>query len=56
MYSSHGSAHRLLPAVIDSIIILQAREKHFPESAIRNILWQLLQGLAFMHKHGFFHR
>ncbi|GAB6027811.1 hypothetical protein CHUAL_002041 [Chamberlinius hualienensis] len=30
--------------------------KPFPESVIRNIMYQVLQGLAFMHKHGFFHR
>ncbi|ESO92554.1 hypothetical protein LOTGIDRAFT_120723 [Lottia gigantea] len=32
------------------------RSKLFPESVIRNIIYQVLQGLAFMHKHGFFHR
>ena len=26
------------------------------EPVIRNIMYQVLQGLAFMHKHGFFHR
>jgi hypothetical protein len=35
---------------------MKAREKHFPEATVRNIMWQLFQGLAFMHKHGFFHR
>jgi male germ cell-associated kinase len=35
---------------------MKARERHFPEQAVRNIMWQLMQGLAFMHKHGFFHR
>ncbi len=33
-----------------------SRKKLFPESAIRNIMFQMLQGLAYMHKHGFFHR
>lgn len=28
------------------------RNKLFPESAIRNIMYQILQGLAFIHKHG----
>lgn len=32
------------------------REKPFPEAKIRNIIYQVFQGLAFMHKHGFFHR
>ena len=32
------------------------RTKLFPESVVRNIMYQVLQGLAYMHKHGFFHR
>ena len=28
------------------------RDKLFPESAVRNVIYQVLQGLAFMHKHG----
>lgn len=32
------------------------RDKPFPEAKIRNIIYQVFQGLAFMHKHGFFHR
>lgn len=28
------------------------RDKLFPESTVRNIIYQVLQGLAFMHKHG----
>ena len=28
----------------------------FTESQIRNIMYQILQGLSFMHKYGFFHR
>ncbi|XP_077281699.1 serine/threonine-protein kinase dyf-5 isoform X1 [Temnothorax americanus] len=31
-------------------------DKLFPEPVIRNMVYQVLQGLAFMHKHGFFHR
>ena len=31
-------------------------DKLFPENAIRNMMFQVLQGLAFMHKHGYFHR
>lgn len=30
--------------------------KTFPEHMIRNMMYQVLQGLAFMHKHGYFHR
>jgi protein kinase len=36
--------------------LMKTRERHFPEAKIRNIMYQVLQGLAFMHKHGFFHR
>jgi male germ cell-associated kinase len=36
--------------------LMKNRDKHFPESKIRNIMFQIFQGLAFMHKHGFFHR
>lgn len=32
------------------------RKKFLPESKVRNILYQILQGLACMHKHGYFHR
>ncbi len=35
---------------------MKKRDRHFPESKIRNLMYQMLQGLAFMHKHGFFHR
>ena len=31
-------------------------DKVFPEHMIRNMMYQVLQGLAFMHKHGYFHR
>lgn len=36
--------------------LMKSRDRLFPESHIRNIIYQILQGLAFMHKHGFFHR
>lgn len=36
--------------------MMKDRDKLFPESIIRNVMYQVLQGLAFMHKHGFFHR
>ena len=35
---------------------MKKRDRHFPESEIRNIMFQMMQGLTFMHKHGFFHR
>ncbi|KAH0554390.1 serine/threonine-protein kinase dyf-5-like isoform X1 [Cotesia glomerata] len=36
--------------------LMKDRDKLFPEPIIRNMIYQVLQGLAFMHKHGFFHR
>lgn len=36
--------------------LMKDRDKFFPEPVIRNMVYQVLQGLAFMHKHGFFHR
>ncbi|XP_069035951.1 serine/threonine-protein kinase ICK isoform X1 [Lepisosteus oculatus] len=36
--------------------LMKDRSRLFPESAVRNIMYQILQGLAFIHKHGFFHR
>ena len=36
--------------------MMKEREKMIPEARIRNIMYQVFQGLAFMHKHGFFHR
>ncbi|XP_029109495.1 serine/threonine-protein kinase MAK isoform X1 [Scleropages formosus] len=36
--------------------LMKDRNKLFPESVIRNIVYQILQGLSFIHKHGFFHR
>ncbi|XP_022092624.1 serine/threonine-protein kinase MAK-like [Acanthaster planci] len=36
--------------------LMKDRDKLFPESVIRNIMFQILQGMAFIHKHGFFHR
>ncbi|NXV27039.1 ICK kinase, partial [Rissa tridactyla] len=36
--------------------LMKERSKLFPESTVRNIMYQILQGLAFIHKHGFFHR
>lgn len=36
--------------------LMKDRARLFPESAVRNIMFQILQGLIFIHKHGFFHR
>ncbi|CAI4221663.1 unnamed protein product [Auanema sp. JU1783] len=36
--------------------LMKDRDRFFPESVIRNIVYQILQGLGFMHKNGFFHR
>uniref|UniRef100_A0AAY4DT02 non-specific serine/threonine protein kinase n=1 Tax=Denticeps clupeoides TaxID=299321 RepID=A0AAY4DT02_9TELE len=36
--------------------LMKERTRLFPESAVRNIMFQILQGLTFIHKHGFFHR
>jgi male germ cell-associated kinase len=36
--------------------VVKDRDKLLPESRIRNWLFQIFQGLAYMHKHGYFHR
>eukprot|EP00282_Hemiselmis_andersenii_P025924 CAMPEP_0172012312 /NCGR_PEP_ID=MMETSP1041-20130122/8769_1 /TAXON_ID=464988 /ORGANISM="Hemiselmis andersenii, Strain CCMP439" /LENGTH=327 /DNA_ID=CAMNT_0012666877 /DNA_START=276 /DNA_END=1257 /DNA_ORIENTATION=- len=36
--------------------VTKGRQKFFPESVARNYMFQVLQGLGYMHKHGFFHR
>uniref|UniRef100_A0A915Q5I5 non-specific serine/threonine protein kinase n=1 Tax=Setaria digitata TaxID=48799 RepID=A0A915Q5I5_9BILA len=36
--------------------LMKDRDRYFPEHIIRNIIYQVLQGLAYMHKNGFFHR
>ena len=35
---------------------MKERSKVFNEVTVRNILWQTLQGLYYMHKYGYFHR
>lgn len=37
-------------------MITQRQNKKFTEAQIRCIMWQVLQGVAYMHKYGFFHR
>ncbi|XP_037642238.1 serine/threonine-protein kinase MAK-like [Sebastes umbrosus] len=36
--------------------LMKERNKLFPESDVRNMTFQILQGLSFIHKHGYFHR
>ncbi|CAH0519066.1 unnamed protein product [Peronospora belbahrii] len=36
--------------------VLKMRDRYFPEFKIRNLMYQMLQGLAYMHKQSFFHR
>ncbi|CAL8369532.1 unnamed protein product [Boreogadus saida] len=36
--------------------LIKARNKLFPESVVRNMTFQILQGLSFIHKNGYFHR
>mmetsp|Transcript_16615 Transcript_16615/g.22448 ORF Transcript_16615/g.22448 Transcript_16615/m.22448 type:complete len:113 (-) Transcript_16615:632-970(-) len=35
---------------------MRERKKLFPEQMIRNIMFQALQGLSYMHKHNYLHR
>lgn len=36
--------------------LIRDAERPFPEPVLRNVTYQVLQGLAHMHRHGFFHR
>ena len=36
--------------------VIKDRDRLLPEHKIRNWTYQILQGLAYVHKHGFFHR
>jgi serine/threonine protein kinase len=35
---------------------MKARGRPFGEARVRDMTFQILMGLAFMHKHGYFHR
>ena len=35
---------------------MKNHKKGFPEYEIKSIMYQTILGLAYMHKHGFFHR
>ena len=37
---------------VSDLLLSSARARLFPESAVRNIMFQILQGLTFIHKHG----
>jgi protein kinase len=36
--------------------VCKKRDRHFPEQQVRNMMYQIFQGVAFMHRNGFFHR
>jgi len=36
--------------------LIKDRAKGLPEKKVRNVMYQLVQGLGYMHKHGYFHR
>ena len=36
--------------------LMKKRDHLFPESVVKNIIFQVMEGLAYMHKYGFFHR
>lgn len=36
--------------------VCKSRDRHFPEQQVRNMMYQIFQGIAFMHRNGFFHR
>jgi serine/threonine protein kinase len=35
---------------------IKDRDKYFPESRVRSWIYQILQSIAYLHKHGYFHR
>lgn len=45
---------KILSFNFGKLLIFLHRNKLFPESVIRNMMYQILQGLAFIHKHGRF--
>jgi len=36
--------------------VIKDRDRYLPESRLRNWAFQIMQGLAYVHKHGYFHR
>jgi hypothetical protein len=51
-----ASARVVPPQDCNLYQMVKDRERHFPESRVRNWAYQILQGLAFMHRQGYFHR
>lgn len=49
-------AHPLSPQDCNLYQMVKDRDKYFSEPRVRNWCYQILQGLAFMHKQGYFHR
>lgn len=49
-------AHPLAPQDCNLYQMVKDRDKYFSEPRVRNWCYQILQGLAFMHKQGYFHR
>lgn len=35
---------------------IKDRDRYFPENRVRNWLYQIIQSIAYLHKHGYFHR
>jgi hypothetical protein len=35
---------------------MKDRDKFFPEARVKNWCYQIFQGMAYIHKHGYFHR
>jgi protein kinase len=36
--------------------LMKDRDRLFPEERIRAWMWAVLQGMAYIHRHGYFHR
>jgi protein kinase len=36
--------------------LMKDRDRLFPEERIRSWMWAVAQGLAYIHRHGYFHR
>ena len=61
LHSSLQSLETCLPLLLsvqecNLYQLMKDRDKFFPESRIRNWCYQIIQGLAYIHKHGYFHR
>lgn len=36
--------------------LMKDRDRLFPEERVRRWMWAVLQGMAYIHRHGYFHR